>query len=112
MLQRKRTRFSASIWAIPILITGLLAAAPAVWTDEAPVADAGPHRRVHLGDTVQFDGSGSYDPDDGHLGNVGLENQAEFRMSAIGRRPAKVDAAGDPIQMTGGQQWTASGIDT
>ena len=66
MLQRKRTRFSATIRAIPILITGLFAA-PAAWAYEAPVADAGPHRRCHLGEFITLDGSGSYDPDGGAL---------------------------------------------
>jgi PKD repeat protein len=28
-----------------------------------PIADAGPDQRVRVGETVQFDGSGSYDPD-------------------------------------------------
>ncbi|TET90778.1 MAG: hypothetical protein E3J35_04970, partial [Methanomassiliicoccales archaeon] len=41
-----------------------------VWVEigpgnESPVADAGPDQIVNVGEVVQFDGSGSYDPDDG-----------------------------------------------
>ncbi len=35
--------------------------------NHAPVADAGPDQSVDAGDTVNFDGSGSYDPDDDAL---------------------------------------------
>ena len=67
MFQRQPMTLTATNWAIPILITGLLAAAPSAWGYEDPIADAGPDHHCHLTDTVPLDGSGSYDPDGGEI---------------------------------------------
>lgn len=45
-----------------------------------PVADAGPDQTVYEGDVVQFDGSGSYDPDDGEYRWEVLSNLSFPRM--------------------------------
>lgn len=63
MFGHRPTPLTAATWAIPILITGLLAA-PAAWADEAPVADAGPDQPdAVVGSLVTLDGTGSWDPD-------------------------------------------------
>ena len=58
-----------------------------------PIADAGPNQNIILGQTVTFDGSQSYDPDEGDTmdyewdfgdGNVGLEETVSYIYSAAG----------------------------
>ena len=44
-----------------------LKAAPLIKPNTPPVADAGPDRTVNVGDVVQLDGTGSFDPDDDPL---------------------------------------------
>ncbi len=48
-----------------VLLLGLCTMAPSILaaTNKPPVADAGPDKQAAPGDTVYFDGSGSYDPD-------------------------------------------------
>jgi|GEM_PF-1672992 len=48
-----------------VLLLGLCAMAPTILaaTNKPPVAEAGPDKQAAPGDTVYFDGSGSYDPD-------------------------------------------------
>ena len=48
--------------------------------NQPPVADAGPDQTVSEGDTVQFDGSGSHDPDGGTYGWEVLANMSVPRM--------------------------------
>ncbi|MCK4457124.1 MAG: PQQ-binding-like beta-propeller repeat protein [Thermoplasmata archaeon] len=49
--------------------------------NQPPVADAGPDQTVNEGDLVQFDGTGSYDPDDGVYGWKVLSNMSVPRMN-------------------------------
>ncbi|MFQ5910907.1 MAG: PKD domain-containing protein, partial [Thermoplasmata archaeon] len=58
--------------------------------NQPPVADAGPDQTVNEGDTVQFNGTGSYDPDGGAFGWKVLSNMSFPRMSlaaaAVGQK--------------------------
>ena len=61
--------FSVGTYTVTLTVTdneGVSASDQTVITviaNEAPVADAGPDQSAYVGDTVNFDGSGSYDPD-------------------------------------------------
>jgi hypothetical protein len=79
------------------MVTRCLLFLPAVWADtgsagggEAPVADAGLGLLAYVGDTVELNGTASYDPEDAELGyfwsqsggpEVGLVNGDEAKPS-------------------------------
>ncbi len=67
--------------------------------EEGPVADAGPDQTVYEGDVVQFNGTGSYDPDSRGRAWVNKSSIATPRLAVAGA------VLNDELYVIGGGEW-------